>query len=209
VGLETVHLGTDHCQGAVIQADGKILLSGYADNPPGGRDYALVRYNSDGSLDLPFGGGDGIATADFSGGLGDSGQTVLLQPDGKIVMGGREPTLVPGSPDSVFTVARFNNDGSLDTSFGGGNGYASAELGAQQDIPFGIALQSDGKIVEAGYANGLQHVAVVRWNSDGTLDTTFDGDGVVTTDPGAGVGGFGRTSHRATGRQAPGHGGNQ
>ena len=47
--------------------------------------------------------------------------------------------------------------------------------------------------MEAGYDNALKHVAVVRWNSDGMLDTTFDGDGVVTLDPGVGFDAYGRS----------------
>jgi len=124
--------GNDVCQGVAVQSDGKIVVSGTGNPGPGGQwDYAVIRYNSDGSLDLPFGGsGTGIATADVSGGNSDLGQTVVLQPDGKILVGGRGPTLLT-PPGEALTVVRFNTDGSLDTTtFNAPNGYVAADIAA-------------------------------------------------------------------------------
>ena len=94
------------------QPDGQIVLSGNADNGATGVDYALVRYNADGSLDLPFGGGTARPRR-LPQRRQRHGETVLLQPDGKIVMGGREHTDIPvgGAPRS--TIARFNANGTL------------------------------------------------------------------------------------------------
>ncbi len=84
---------------------------------------------------------------------------------------------------------RYNTNGSLDTSFDG-DGRVTTPIGASQDIAESIVIQSDGKIVVAGRSsNGSNDdFAVVRYNSNGSLDTSFDGDGKQTTS----IGTFGR-----------------
>ena len=184
-GLVTTDLfsGTDESYGLVIQADGKILLSGHATGAPGGTDFALVRYNANGTLDTGF-GTNGIVAADFAAGGADYGYNVVVQSDGKIVMGGYGPAA--GGGNDVFTVARFNANGSVDTSFGGGTGYAVADTDGpgSRDVGFGIALQADGKIVQTGFQNATRDIVVVRWDSSGMLDSTFGGVGYVSTDLG-------------------------
>ena len=86
-----------------------------------------------------------------------------------------------------FALVRYNTDGSLDTSFDS-DGKVTTAIGSANDSAFSVAIQSDGKIVVAGYSdNGSNDdFALVRYNTDGTLDTSFDSDGKVTTAIGSG-----------------------
>ncbi|NLX05086.1 MAG: DUF4347 domain-containing protein, partial [Phycisphaerae bacterium] len=167
---------TDIAYSMAIQADGKIVAAGYSYNGSND-DFALVRYNSDGSLDTTF-SGDGIVTTGFGGSSADQVKSVAIQADGKIVVAGYSN--LGGTND--FALARYNTDGSLDTSFSG-DGLLTTAIGTGADAAYGMAIQADGKIVAAGYSyNGSNYdFALVRYNTDGSLDTTFSGDGIVTT----------------------------
>ncbi|MEW8048125.1 MAG: DUF4347 domain-containing protein, partial [Candidatus Thiodiazotropha sp.] len=161
----------DNSAAVMIQPDGKILVGGRAFD---GVDYlfALVRYNSDGSLDSGFGGGDGIVTTSLDGVSHGMIKTISLQGDGKIVVG--------GDWDNQLTVARYNSDGSLDTSFSG-NGWVSTDFTGSLEFGYETAIQPDGKILLSGYSYDLGFL-LVRYNSDGTLDTSFGGgDGKLST----------------------------
>ena len=173
--------GADEARGLAIQTDGKILLTGYSHNGTN-EDVALVRYNTDGSLDTNF-DGDGKRTLAIGSGY-DVANAVALQSDGKIVVAG--DSLISGTPD--FTVMRFNADGSLDTSFDT-DGMATTAVGGSSDYSKALAIQSDGRIVVVGESfNGSNNdIAVVRYNSDGSLDTTFDTDGKLTTAIGSSI----------------------
>jgi len=149
------------------------------------------RYNTDGTLGAAgFGGGAGYVTGDWNSGGSDIGTDILIQPDGKILLSSRGPAAVVEGGDgafSSFNIARYNTDGTLDTSFGG-NGFAAFDIGASHDFPRGLALQSDGKILQTGYNNTTAEALVARWNSDGTVDTSFGGgSGYVSIDPGVNV----------------------
>ncbi|MCK0505535.1 DUF4347 domain-containing protein [Aromatoleum anaerobium] len=148
-----------------VQADGKILVAGTS-----GGDFALVRYNPDGSLDTSF-DSDGTVTTNL-GWYGDEGRSVSVQADGKI--------LVAGSSNGNFALVRYNTDGSLDANFDG-DGTVTTDLGFYDDGN-SLAVQADGKILVAGSSSG--DFALVRYNPDGSLDTSFDSDGTVTTDLG-------------------------
>ena len=153
-----------------IQSDGKIVVAGYTYSGSS-NDFAVVRYNTDGSLDTSFGAG-GKAITDF-GSVGDHGYSVALQSDGKIVVAG-------GTGGYSFALARYNTDGSLDTSFDG-DGRVTTAIGSSS-VGYGVAIGPDGKIVVVGESGtGNYGFAVARYNSDGSLDTSFDGDGRVTT----------------------------
>ena len=143
-------------------------------------DFALVRYNSDGSLDTTFSGDGKLTTAIGSG--NDYGYSVTVQADGKILVAGASHN---GSNDD-FALVRYNTDGSLDTTFAG-DGKLTTAIGSSDDYGRSVTLQADGKILVAGYsANGSNDdFALVRYNTDGTLDTTFSGDGKLTTAIGA------------------------
>ena len=137
-------------------------------------DFAVARYNTNGSPDSTF-SDDGKQITDF--GATDEAVSVVIQPDGKIV--------VAGNSDTQFAIARYNTDGSLDNTFSG-DGKLIISLGFA-DVFKSVALQSDGKIVMAGYtftdANyDSAYFAIARFNSDGTPDNTFSGDGKQLTD---------------------------
>jgi len=154
-----------------IQADGKIVAAGEVR-----ADFALLRYNRDGSPDTTFGSGTGKVQTDM-GSTGDFARAVAIQPDGKIVVAG-------GSSDGddnqcCFALARYNADGSLDNTFSGDGKVITGPLGTYAGA-YDVVLQPDGKIVAAGYS-GNRHFAVYRYNTDGSLDTSFGGDGMVTT----------------------------
>ena len=149
-----------------VQSDGKIVVAGRASN-----DFAVVRYNTDGTLDTSF-DTDGKTTTNIGATqFGDGGNAGAVQSDGKIV--------VAGSAANDFALVRYNTDGSLDTSFDT-DGKTTTNIGENgADRTSDMALQSDGKIVVVGLA--ANDLAVVRYNTDGTLDTTFDTDGKTTT----------------------------
>lgn len=158
-----------------IQSDGKIIAVGFTTS-----DFAIARYNADGTLDMSF-DGDGKVTTDF-GGTTDQAFSVALQPDGRIIVAGLRIT---NGPADDFVVARYNVDGSLDATFDG-DGKVATDIGNNFNWAFSVAVQPDGKLVAAGFSTSTSRdFALVRYNSDGSLDTSFDADGKVTTDIGA------------------------
>ncbi len=202
--------GSDAANGVAIQADGKIVAVGTgglarynADGSldtsfsgdgkqttalrgrrrerggdPGGRQdrrggpaaasaSRLARYNADGSLDTSF-SGDGRQTTDFAGADGANG--VAIQANGKIVAVGQGAV--------GFALARYNPNGSLDTSFSG-DGRQTTDFGGS-DAAHGVAIQADGKIVAVGWGRPAG-LALARYNPNGSLDTSFSGDGKQTT----------------------------
>lgn len=178
-GGTTTDIGTpagapsaDFATAVAVQADGKILVSGYT-NANGSNDFVTLRYNVDGSIDSFFGSAGRVIT-DFS--FDDRASCIAIQSDGKILAAG---SIDGGSAN--FAVARYNTNGTLDTSFSG-DGKLDVTYG-NADFCQAIALQGDGKIVMAGYTNspGSNDFAVIRVTAAGVLDTTFDGDGQLTT----------------------------
>jgi uncharacterized delta-60 repeat protein len=158
----------DICFGMTLQADGKILLSGSSNG-----DCVLSRYNSDGSLDSSFGNG-GTVTSLFAG--NDFGGLVTVQSDGKILQG--------GSSNGDFVLTRYNANGTLDTSFSD-DGKVMTNIGGD-GIGCSVTELLNGKILVAGTSdsNNNGNISLVRYNIDGTLDTSFSLDGIVTTDLG-------------------------
>jgi uncharacterized delta-60 repeat protein len=142
-------------------------------------DFAIARLNSDGTLDSSF-DGDGKVTSDL--GEEDLGSTVFIQPDGKIVVvGDRNSSLSDGLADEAI-VARYHPDGSLDDSFAGDGVSSIGSLSGQIDDG---ALQPDGKILLLGYHTSPDDdtkMALYRLNADGSMDSTFNGDGDVLID---------------------------
>jgi uncharacterized delta-60 repeat protein len=174
--------GFDGAFDVAVQADGKIVAVGFAAGS-GGR-FALARYDSDGTLDVTF-GGDGRVTTNFGAGL-DVAFGIALQTDEKIVVTGRV-----GGGGGRIAVARYNVDGSRDTSFST-DGKVATDFTAGDDRADLLAVQADGKIVAAGTANTFRtsaRFALVRYNADGSLDASFSGDGKVTTNFTAGFDG--------------------
>ena len=169
-----------------LQSDGKIIAAGtvFVNFIPGessNTDFALARYNADGTPDATFGNGGQVST-DFNG-LEDDAFSVLIQPDGKIVAVGSA-----NNPASFydFAAARYLSNGTIDTTFGVA-GKVQTDFGDQNfDRARSAALQPDGRIVAAGFAisqnGGVQNFAVARYTSNGILDTTFSGDGKTQID---------------------------
>jgi uncharacterized delta-60 repeat protein len=156
----------------LLQPDGKIVLVGAFANSSV-PNYALARLNADGSLDSSFGTG-GKVTTPLPGGA-RAGIAAALQPDGRIVALGSA-----GFPEVIIALVRYNADGSLDGTFGtAGQVSVPTPLGVQASA---LALQPDGKILVAASTTVSPDFALVRLLPDGTLDTSFDGDGLVTSD---------------------------
>lgn len=145
-----------------VQVDSKIVVSGVTADTT----VCVARYNLDGSLDTTFGSPNGfvvqppgVATA------------IIIQPDltnAKILIAGN-------SASSTFLVARYNSDGSLDTTFGAPNGFVESPIQGREANA--IALQTDKKIVVVG--NNSTNLVIARYNTDGSLDTTFAGTGFI------------------------------
>lgn len=169
--------GDDYPSDVAVQRDGKIIVVGVSILPIGSA-FVVTRYTASGALDRTFGGG-GIIRPDF-GGLG-WGMAVATQADGKIVVAGH------GSPPGGnfdFVLARYSADGSLDASFDR-DGRVFTDFG-YNDGAYGLAIQPDGKIVAVGNARSgssrdTNEFGVARYNPDGSLDASFDGDGKVLT----------------------------
>ncbi len=160
--------------GMAVQTDGKVLLGGYA-RASSDSDFALARYNTDGSLDTSFGTG-GLVTQDV---FNDYGYNVAVQRDGRILLGGQS--------SAGGTLLRYQSDGSPDLSFGPNNssnvvsytvpGYASTSL-----ADFTLGLNDTIVTVGSGYTPGQPGVIVVNvFLADGTPDSNFGVGGVVTT----------------------------
>jgi uncharacterized delta-60 repeat protein len=160
--------GGDTAYDIAVQSDGKILAAGAC-----GTDFCLARYNSDGSLDTSF-DSDGLVTTAVGATSFGWSQPVAVQGDGKIV--------AALGCQSTFCLARYNSDGSLDTSFDA-DGLVTTDVGTGRDITTAVLIESDGKIVAAGYCrvdDDTKEFCLARYNGDGSLDTSFDSDGLVT-----------------------------
>ena len=140
-----------------------------------------------GDLDSTFGAGGKVLTGIGAGNV--TGRGLVVQPDGKIVVAGATDLNNPGSD---FLITRYNADGTPDTTFDG-DGRTTTDFSGRSDAAFAVALQSDGRIVVAGASgtnNADKDFALARYNADGSLDVSFDGDGRALTD-------FGNTNDEA------------
>lgn len=169
-----------------IDSDNKVVVAGFAYNGASrSREFAISRYNEDGSLDLTF-DGDGMVQTDLGGlGLDDTANAVAIQPNAKIIVAGTttiDASVPAGTAD--FAVARYEATGALDPSFGGGDGYVTIDFAGADDVGNGIAIDAGGDIAVVGSAHtaGTVDFGAARLDSNGTLDGSFDGDGLVTTD---------------------------
>lgn len=180
------NVSTDIANAVARQADGKLVVVGttYNNNDYSGEDFAIARYNPDGSIDTGF-GTNGRVTTDFPG-LAAVASSVLVQPDGKILVAGGAFPLFTFLGN--FELARYNADGSLDAGFGSG-GIVTTVF-PHGSYAFALALQPDGKILAAGTdyvdfsseANSDTDFAIARYEPDGSPDFGFGSGGQVTTD---------------------------
>ncbi len=176
--ITAVGAGDDHAHALAVQADGRIVVAGSS-----GGDAALVRYNPDGTLDATF-DGDGIVKTDF-GSSSEVANAIGIQADGKLV--------IAGSSGNDFALARYNPDGTPDTSSDadpgvhfGTDGEVTTDFGSLGDAANALAIQPDGKFVAAGYSfpnvSAKRAFALARYNPDGSLDPTFGSGGKRTTE---------------------------
>ncbi len=173
--VNTIIGSTSEIASLALQADNKIVAVGSA--TISNISYiAIARYNADGSLDTSF-DTDGIVTATLNDGIFGSG--IVLQPDGKIVAVGT--IVIDGTPQ--FIIARFNDNGSLDGAFNGA-GFAITPVNSRS-MAKSVLIQSDNKLVVMGTSQigqtGVSLITLVRYNTDGSIDTTFGTAGIVTT----------------------------
>jgi len=181
-----INRSTDIANAVAVQADGKLVVVGqtYKHNDYTGEDFVVTRYNTDGTLDNTFGSAGRVRT-DFPG-LAAVPSSVVIQPDGKIVVAGGAFPLFTFAGN--FEVVRYNPNGSLDTSFG--NGGIVTTTFPEGSYAFDVALQPDGKIVAAGtiFVDFIigepsdTDFALARYNPDGSPDATFGTGGQVSTD---------------------------
>ncbi|NWF90888.1 MAG: T9SS type A sorting domain-containing protein [Ignavibacteriaceae bacterium] len=156
-----------------IQSDGKIVVAGYSEDK-----IALARLNTDGTLDNTFGSGGKIITYVYSG--GSIPADIQIQNDGKIIVVGYT---YDNNGDSYFVVLRYNSDGTIDNTFSD-DGKFIGDFGGSHNTAHSLAIQIDGKILVAGEASSTAIVstvqmAVLRLNTNGTLDNNFGTSGKV------------------------------
>lgn len=183
-----------------VLPSGKILAAGSFDVDPGqsfaatNNDFLIARYNADGKLDTTFGAGKGYVTTGFpkfaTGTAQDFPSAIVQLSGGKFAVAGTTLSYFDSRGD--FAVARYNADGSLDKTFSG-DGITTTDFGSStvvsSDHASAVAVTGDGKLLVVGsadffYKKNLRDVAVARYNLNGSLDTTFSGDGKMTSDAG-------------------------
>lgn len=164
-------LGSVAVRGLVLQPDGKIVTAYSADL----HSFTVARHNCDGSLDTDFGGG-GSSSCTFS--YDADAVAIQRQADGKLLVAG----YCYDGAAYCFALARFAGDGSLDPGFGN-NGKAVTTIGPDRAWANSLILQPDGKSVVGGYfsGGGQAGIGLARYNSDGSLDSSFGSGGKVTT----------------------------
>jgi uncharacterized delta-60 repeat protein len=179
---------------AIQPADQKIVAAGYMLAPNGAENaFGVARYTTSGSLDTSFNGA-GYASTTFNSAstdYGDTADAVALQANGAIVLGGQAFTWNTklGHYQSTFALARWKPDGTLDSSFGKG-GKVTTSFGTNQSNVENLAITSTGKILAMGsdiYTG--THVALARYNTNGSLDTTFGTSGTTLLDVKVSIGG--------------------
>ncbi|RZJ65974.1 MAG: T9SS type A sorting domain-containing protein [Flavobacterium sp.] len=176
--ITSINTGADKAFGVALQADGKIVVAGMTTNATTGKDFAVVRYNWNGSLDTTFGTG-GIVTTDVQLGSEDEANSIAIQADGKIVLAGYSDD---GSQKKGALV-RYNTDGSLDTSFNTTGKVVTSFEGTTQACNISVVKihALTGNIIVGGNTMTTTTKAkpvVARYTSAGVLDTTFNTTGI-------------------------------
>lgn len=190
-GLASADFGLeDDAEAVAVQADDRIVVVGSAIAPSGSpagalsRDFALARFEADGRLDAAF-SGDGLVTThlppstESASSDADIARDVAISQSGEIVVTGSSSEVDEYASESLFAVARYRRDGSLDPSFDG-DGIVKNDFGG--GAPLSVALQDNGSILSGGTSSGS--FAVARYLTDGQLDTSFAGSGEVEVDAG-------------------------
>ena len=175
-GIVATSLGNydDKARAIAIQPDGKIVVAGYSFD--GTKDnFAIIRYNADGSTDYSFGTNGYNLTS--IGTTADNINSIAIQSDGSIFAAG----FAQSGNYMDFAVAKYTSSGLLDNSFDG-DGIAVTPIYSNSEFASKILLQADGKIVVIGSTMQTNDYdfAMVRYNSDGSYDNTFNGNGFIT-----------------------------
>ena len=176
-GIVTTNLGgSDLAMDVVVQPDDdKIVVVGKS-----GNDWAVARYLANGTLDADF-GTDGVVKTDFNTGF-DSANGVAIDSLGRIVVAGHaQISRGPGAGfQNDFALARYTDDGEPDPGFGGGDGLVTTNLGTDTDLGNDVAVDAHDRILVTGGVDQSQASAIVRYDTDGVVDTTFGGGPVIT-----------------------------
>ena len=169
---------SDICFSIGIQSDGKIIMCGQTTPSSSNYSFALARYTTTGTLDTTFGLGTGIVTTSFGSFISpytkSTATSLVIQPNGLIILGGSSLNTVTNK--TKFALARYNTNGTLDTTFGSGVGLVITDFGTIQDeLGFSITLQSNGYIVLGGQisSGSVYDFAIVRYDTQGNLDASF------------------------------------
>ncbi|HRH69444.1 MAG TPA: T9SS type A sorting domain-containing protein [Flavobacteriales bacterium] len=180
-GIVFANIGNslDDARDVIVQPDGKILVLGTCIPGSGSGSLALQRYTATGALDPTFNGTGRLVCGFYGVGWWSFGQALALRPDGRILAAGRSS----GPPNTRIAIMGIMPDGTMDTSWGD-EGQAVTDVSTTTDDITAIALQDDGKLVAACLRGS--NYTVVRYLTDGSLDPSFGGDGIVLDDFGGG-----------------------
>ena len=187
-GFVSVNLGQNLGTASALTVDstGRYVVAGtFTTDIDLQDDLLVVRFTATGVLDLTFGGGDGMVTADVSMSV-DRSVGVAMDNAGRIIVAG---TTDNATSNYDYLLSRFTSDGILDTTFGGGTGFVVTDVDSTDDFASGLLLDASGNLLITGTAfdGARSRLALVRYTQAGNLDTTFgDGDGIVVDDLDAG-----------------------
>ncbi|MDD4575593.1 MAG: T9SS type A sorting domain-containing protein [Bacteroidales bacterium] len=174
--ITSITAGQDHAYGIVVQSDGKIIAAGHSTSTITGKDFAMVRYNADGTLDNTF-GINGLVTTDLQLGSDDVAYSIALQADEKIVLAGYSDN---GSNKDAALV-RYNTDGIIDSTFGN-NGIVITDFeNSQQDEIKVVKIHPLGNIIVGGttiISSSVSKPVIARYLSNGVLDNSFNNNGI-------------------------------
>jgi uncharacterized delta-60 repeat protein len=173
--------GFENANELVILPDDKIVGVGFTTGPLGDWDLAAFRLHADGTVDSTF-GVNGLTIFDIAGNY-DYGNAIYRLNDGKLLIAGG--ATLPNWSDIDYFVARLNEDGSIDESFGTG-GISQIHADGSEDLFYSLAVQPDGKILAVGQdqraGQTLIDGIIMRLEADGKVDSTFGTNGIVKTD---------------------------
>jgi uncharacterized delta-60 repeat protein len=177
--------GRDILSATAVTPDGHLLAAGYSEGQYGSHPFhfAVVEYNADGSLNTSFGTGGKVVLSGFTSTSSDNAEAIVVQSDGKFILVG----FTTDSSYAKVALARFNSDGSLDTTYGTSGRVVSDTLDGNGppylDIHYmAAALDSNGKLLVTASKDGDFELS--RYTTAGALDTTFGSSGTVVTDVG-------------------------
>lgn len=162
----------------LLTPDGKIVATGQYKTEVIQRQFAAARYMPNGDLDPTFGNGGLVTT--LLGAFSSYAQTSILQPDGKLVIGGYKDA----RHNNDFALARYNTDGSLDSTFGTGGIVVNDLFGSSDDSLYSLSLSSDRKLIASGATGQYPNFrfGLARYNTNGTFDTSFGAGGKILTE---------------------------